>query len=184
MKAKKYNRLFILKITFNTFSIILLSVLLYLLVEISDDFFADNTVKQGIIITSLLLATFLILSFIEVLSVKEYKGHFIRRNFIKRGRSYLTLQDIFENENRVNILTQILKNPGIHQNELLRSCDLKKGQLQWHLDVLLKHNIIKKEHSGQYVTYFPITASFEADDNLKILLSKSRKGRNIELYPK
>lgn len=180
MRANKSKRLFPFKIIIYIFSLILLSVLLYLLIDLSDDWlFIDNNIILGIIIVSLLIAIVLILTFFEVLSVKEYEGYFIRRTFTRRGRSYLTLNDIFENENRVKILTEILNNPGIHQNELLRVCDIKKGQLQWHLDVLLKHKIIKKELSGQYSTYFPITSSIEANDTLKILLSKSKTTSEI-----
>ncbi|MFX1312655.1 MAG: winged helix-turn-helix transcriptional regulator, partial [Promethearchaeota archaeon] len=99
--------------------------------------------------------------------------------FTKMGKSYLTLTDIFNNENRLNILREILNNPGIHQNELLRNCDLQKGQLQWHLDVLLKNGIIKKEKYGQYTIYFPITSSIESIDNFKNLPKKSETTENI-----
>ena len=114
-----------------------------------------------------------------MLTVKDYKGHFLRRNFIQTGKSYLTLEDIFENENRIKILKQILNNPGIHHNELLRTCELQKGQLQWHLDVLLRNHIIKKEKYGQYTLYFPITSSIETVDKLKNLLSKSKTTSEI-----
>ncbi|MFX0030353.1 MAG: winged helix-turn-helix transcriptional regulator, partial [Candidatus Hermodarchaeota archaeon] len=93
--------------------------------------------------------------------------------------SYLTITDIFENENRLNIINQILKNPGIHHNELLRRCELQKGQLQWHLDVLLKYNIIKKERYGQYTVYFPITTSFDANEYLENLILKSKTTSEI-----
>jgi len=120
------------------------------------------------------MATILLLSIMEVLTIKEYKGYFLRKSYIKKGKSYLTLSDIFENENRINILTQILNNPGVHHNELLRNCDLQKGQLQWHLDVLLKNHIIKKEKYGQYTIYYPIMSSFKTDDNLRNLNLKSK----------
>jgi len=109
---------------------------------------------------------------LTALTIKEYQNYFTRRTYIKEGRSYLTLTDIFENENRVKILTQILNNPGIHHNELLRNCDLQKGQLQWHLDTLLKHKIIKKEKYGQYTIYFPISSS--KDEIFKNQIAKSK----------
>ncbi|MBA7647166.1 hypothetical protein ES703_54936 [subsurface metagenome] len=79
----------------------------------------------------------------------------------------------------MNILKQILNNPGIHQNELMRNCNLQKGQLQWHLDVLLKHRIIKKEKYGQYTIYFPITSSIESIDAFKNLPTKSETTTKI-----
>jgi predicted transcriptional regulator len=120
-----------------------------------------------------------LLAIFEVLSIKEYRGYILRKSFFKKGKSYLTLEAIFENENRLNILREILNNPGIHQNELLRQCDLNKGQLKWHLDVLLKHRIIKKEKFGQYLIYFPITTSTESIEDFKNLLLKSETSSKI-----
>jgi predicted transcriptional regulator len=116
------------------------------------------------------------LSIIEVLSVSEYRGYFLRKTITKKGRSYLTLSDIFENENRIRILTQILKNPGIHHNELLRNCNLQKGQLQWHIDVLLRNHIIKKEKHGQYTVYIPIANSY---DTKELFITKSKTTSKI-----
>jgi predicted transcriptional regulator len=142
---------------------------------LSRAFFGPNRIiTAGIIITSLLIAGVLLLSVFEVLTVKDYKGYFLRKKFIQTGNSYLTLEDIFENENRIKILKQIINNPGIHHNELIRSCQLQKGQLQWHLDVLLRNQIIKKEKYGQFTLYFPITSSFGTVDKLKNFLSKSK----------
>ena len=180
MQRKKFNHLVLIKFTLIFFSLILLSVALIHLINLYDQFFGINeAITVGIVIISLLIATILLFSIFEVLTIKEYKGYFIRKSFIKKGRSYLSLTEIFENENRLNILRQILNNPGIHHNELLRSCDLQKGQLQWHLDVLLKYHIIKKEKYGQYTIYFPITSSFESNDNLKSLLTKSKTTSEI-----
>ncbi|MFX0024520.1 MAG: winged helix-turn-helix transcriptional regulator, partial [Candidatus Hermodarchaeota archaeon] len=151
------------------------SIILFFLILAYEAIFApDEIISLLIIIISILIAAVLSVSIFEVLTVKEYKGYFIKRIHIKKGKSYLSITDIFENENRVNILTQILNNPGIHQNELLRSCNLHKGQLQWHLDVLLKYKIIKKEKHGQYTIYFPITSSIESIEKFKTLPKKSK----------
>jgi len=180
MQGKKFKRLILIKFTLIIFSLILLSAALYQLINLYDQFFGINeAITVGMVIISLLIATVLLFSIFEVLAIKEYKGYFIRKSFIKKGRSYLSLTEIFENENRLNILRQILNNPGIHHNELLRSCDLQKGQLQWHLDILLKYHIIKKEKYGQYTIYFPITSSFDSNDNLKSLFTKSKTTSEI-----
>ncbi|MFX1489422.1 MAG: winged helix-turn-helix transcriptional regulator [Promethearchaeota archaeon] len=180
MRLKKSNFFIILKFTFIIFSLVLLSLILYLLTELSREFFGPNRIiTAGIVIISLLIAVVLLLSVFEVLTIKDYKGHFLRKKFIQTGNSYLTLEDIFENENRIKILKQILNNPGIHHNELLRSCQLQKGQLQWHLDVLLRNHIIKKERYGQFTLYFPITSSSGSVDKLKSSLSKSKTTSQI-----
>ncbi|MFX0003789.1 MAG: winged helix-turn-helix transcriptional regulator [Promethearchaeota archaeon] len=180
MKDKRLNRFLILKFGILTLSLILLSTVLILLISSYQQVFAPmEFISFSIILISILIAGILSISIFELLTIKEYKGYFIKRRHLKKGKSYLSLEDIFKNENRINILTQILNNPGIHQNELLRSCDLQKGQLQWHLDVLLKYHIIKKEKHGQYTIYFPITSSIESIENFKNLPTKSETTSKI-----
>jgi len=172
--SKKFTYFSLLKFVLIIFSLVILSVVLSQLIKSLDDFLGPNEeITLGIILVSILMAIVLLLSIFEVLTVKEYRGYFIKKPFIQKGKSYLTLEDIFENENRLNILKQILNNPGIHQNELMRNCNLQKGQLQWHLNVLLKYHIIKKEKYGQYRIYFPITSSIESIDAFKNLPTKS-----------
>jgi len=178
--SKKFTSFSLLKFVLIIFSLVILSVVLYQLIKSLDDFLGPTEeITLEIILVSILIAIILLLSIFEVLTVKEYRGYFIRKPFIQKGRSYLTLTDIFENENRLNILKEIINNPGIHQNELLRNCDLQKGQLQWHLDVLLKYYIIKKEKLGQYTIYFPITSSIEEIDQFKNLPTKSETTTKI-----
>ena len=179
-QSEKYTHFFLFKFILFIFSLVILIVVLCQLIISLDDFFGLNEeIFLGIILVSILMAVVVLLSIFEVLSIKEYRGYFIRKPFFQKGRSYLSLRDIFENENRLNILKQILNNPGIHQNELLRNCDLQKGQLQWHLDVLLKYHIIKKEKYGQYTIYFPITTSIESIENFKKLPVKSETTNKI-----
>jgi predicted transcriptional regulator len=180
MKDKRFNRLVLIKFGLLIFSLVLLLVvLIQLVLSYKAIFGPDELINLIIIVISVSIAAVLSITIFEVLTIKEYRGYFIKRIHIKKGRSYLTLSDIFENENRINILTQILNNPGIHQNEILRNCDLHKGQLQWHLDVLLKYRIIKKEKHGQYTLYFPITSSIESIENFKNLPKKSETTSKI-----
>ncbi|MFW9818926.1 MAG: winged helix-turn-helix transcriptional regulator [Candidatus Thorarchaeota archaeon] len=180
MKEKKFNRYILTKFGILTFSFILLSIILFFLILSYEAVLApEEIINLSIIIISILIAAVLSVSIFEVLTIKEYKGFFIKKVHIKRGKSYLTIADIFENEHRVNILTQILNNPGIHQNELRRSCNLQKGQIQWHLDVLLRNHIIKKEKYGQYTIYFPITSSVESIEKFKNLPKKSETTSRI-----
>jgi len=87
--------------------------------------------------------------------------------------------DEYNNESRKKIISKILEEPGIHNNELLRRCDLQKGQLQWHLRVLLTHKIIKKAKIGQYVAYFPIFTKNVGDVSIDLTIKKSRTTLNI-----
>ncbi len=188
LRSEKYNRNFIIKIIFFIFSLILLSIISYLLTKLYEEpvFDQDIIVIRSLLVV-LLVPTLIFVSILTALTVKEYKDYFIRRSYIKEGRSYLSLADIFQNEYRLKILTEILNNPGIHHNELLRSCNLNKGQLQWHLDTLIKHSIIKKEKYGQYAIYFPITSSTEAIETFKNQFAKSKTTlevfNSIKKYP-
>jgi len=175
MKARNLQISFFIKLGLALISLVLLIVILSFLIYLFKEpsFFGDiNTIRLAVIF--LLIPTLIFVSTLTALTVNEYKNYFIRRSYIKEGRSYLTLADIFQNESRLKILTEILNNPGIHHNELLRSCNLNKGQLQWHLDTLLKHSIIKKEKYGQYAMYFPITSSTEAIEAFKNQFAKSK----------
>jgi len=177
--VRKVNYFYILKSLLIIFSLILLLIILVQVNGLYEEptFKVKDNIKS--IIISLLITAILLISTLTILTLKEYRSYITRRSYIQRGNSYLTLTDIFENENRLNIINQILRNPGIHHNELLRNCDLQKGQLQWHLDVLLKYNVIKKEKYGQYTIYFPITTSFDANEYLENLIAKSKTTSEI-----
>ena len=174
MKAKKDTILLFFRFALILLSLTFLSIILYLFFSLDTPFFDPtiNTIK--FVIITLIIPLFVFITILAVITIKEYKDYFARRTHIKQGRSYLTLTDIFENENRLNIINQILSNPGIHHNELLRKCELQKGQLQYHLDTLLKYSIIKKEKYGQFTIYFPITTSFDAEEYLENLIAKSK----------
>jgi len=175
IQSDKYKRNFITKIILFIFSLGLLSIISYLLIKLYEKRSYDlDIIALRSLLIFLLVPTLIFVSTLTALTVKEYRNYFIRRSYINEGRSYLSLADIFQNENRLNILTEILNNPGIHHNELLRRCNLNKGQLQWHLDTLLKHCIIKKEEYGQYAIYFPITSSTEAIEVFKNQFAKSK----------
>lgn len=128
----------------------------------------------------LLLLVVVLLSITIVISVKEYHNRIIiRRSLFYSNHPNLKLVEIFENEHRKNIIRSILNNPGIHHNELLRLCNLKKGQLQWHLNVLLDYDIIRKEKLGQYTLYFPFVKVIDKMESMVSGLTKSEMTNNI-----
>lgn len=175
IQSGKFRRNFAIKIILFIFSLAFLSIVLYLIILLQKyEVFDPDIIVLRSFLVILLVPTILIVLTLTALTVKEYHNYFIRRSYINESKSYLTLADIFQNENRLNILKQILNNPGIHHNELLRSCNLTKGQLQWHIDTLLRHRIVKKEKSGQYTIYFPITTSEDAIKVFKNQFSKSK----------
>ena len=157
--------------------IVVLIILANLLIETKDSFSLDINTQNFII--SLIIIACSFLSITLVLSINEYKQKFIHKRTISVGRSYLSMEDIFQNTNRIKIVEEIIKKPGIHQNELMRACDLQSGQLQWHLDVLLINQIIKKETKGQYSLYFPNLKSFEEPLESKKGIIRNSSSHNV-----
>ena len=178
---RKVTNYYVLKSLIIIFSLILLILILVLAFYKEPSFSGGGTSEaaSGLSIVFLLITAILIISTLTILTLKAYRNLIIRGNYFKRGNSYLTVTHIFENENRSNIINQILRNPGIHHNELLRNCDLQKGQLQWHLGILLKYKIIKKEKYGQYTIYFPITTSYNPIEYIETLILKSKTTSEI-----
>ena len=121
----------------------------------------------------------MLLALTIVLSVNEYHNRMIRRTASYNNHPNLTLKEIFENEHRRKIIRCVLNDPGIHHNELLRDCNLQKGQLQWHLNVLIENNIIKKEIYRQYSIYFPIMNNIDKYKMFENGLAKSETTSKI-----
>lgn len=165
LKTNKLGIFFYFKISFILLTIILLIFLFYQVNYWTDSYFLDP-IFESMIMTVLLLTISLIL-IVGAITLLEYKTKFSNKQILSTSRSYLTIEDVFNNENRINIISQILKNPGIHHNELLRTCNLQKGQLQWHLDILLKNKIIQKENQGQYTLYYANNQIIKSSQSIK-----------------
>jgi len=177
MEREKSLFYVLLKISLISLAIFILIYLSFYLIELFKSFFLEISEKYFILI--LVIISISSLSVILVLSLNEYKQKFMQKRVRSIGRSYLSMEDIFQNENRTKIIKEIIRNPGIHQNELMRACNLQKGQLQWHLDVLLINQIIKRETQGQYSLYFPNLKSFEPPLESKKGIIRNSSSYNI-----
>ena len=108
-----------------------------------------------------------------VISKEDYVNYIKNRlTAIDKGFHRLTLQEVLDNENRDKIIELILDNPGIHFNELLRKINISPGNLVWHLDILEKYKVIKKENFEHFVVYFPYHQK-NPISNLDLKLQKS-----------
>lgn len=174
-EIRKYKRLFYVKLGIIISFICISLILIFLLLPPDEEFFEpkDYTINW-VLIGVLIFLTLIFSSFFILLTVSQYMDYFRRKTIITGGREYLSFEDIFENEHRKNIINKILQEPGIHNNELLRQCNLQKGQLQWHLYVLLKYGIIKREKLGQYVSFFPVLFKIELKKIPLKLIKKSK----------
>ena len=179
-KIKHTKVSFYFKLGFILLLVILLSFVDYQIhksIEVSYGL-EDNTIKW-IFITSISILILGLISAFLSLTVKEYKMYFKRKDFSIVGKHILSFEDIFENENRKKIIAKILQEPGIHNNELLRQCDLQKGQLQWHLYVLMQYGIIKKEKVGQFSVFFPIKMAKDPNQYSRLLIGKSKTSLKV-----
>ena len=179
-KILKYRLLFYIKLGFIITLISISLIFIFLIYPPREPVFATEDFTFNWILIGILSCFILILaSYAAALTVAQYKDYVIKKSIIA-GRNYqLSFEDIFENESRKSIIQKILLEPGIHNNELLRQCNLQKGQLQWHLYVLLKYGIIKKEKFGQYVSFFPVISNKEVNKMPLKLIIKSKTSMKI-----
>jgi predicted transcriptional regulator len=59
-------------------------------------------------------------------------------------------------EVRRRIYTVIQSSPGLHFREIQRRTNLAVGSLQYHLDYLQKHHIIRPQTEGKFVRYYSV----------------------------
>jgi predicted transcriptional regulator len=121
----------------------------------------------------------ILIPLIIVISKEEYFD-FIKKKiaFIESSNHRLTLNEVLENKNRKRIIDEILQNPGIHFNELLRKTNLSPGNLYWHLDILESYKIIGKKRFENFVVFFPYYQK-NPISNLDLKLRKSELTLNI-----
>jgi len=122
-----------------------------------------------------------IVSIAAVLSLNDYKYYCKKRRAQIYQNHNLSFDEIFESEIRKKIIDTILKEPGIHHNDLLRKCKIHRGQLQWHLSVLIQFNIIRKEKLGQYSIFYPIDYEDQNVDSKKSLLGSKQSRKILDL---
>ncbi|TFF85722.1 MAG: hypothetical protein EU517_01310 [Promethearchaeota archaeon] len=109
-----------------------------------------------------------------LLSKKDYFQYLKTRTIsIEKGAHRLSLEEVLENKNRNKIIDIILKEPGVHFNELLRRTEIAAGNLVWHLDILETYKIIGKKRIGKYLAYFPYYQK-NPISNIDLKLSKSK----------
>lgn len=126
------------------------------------------------LILTILITAVSVLSIALLISKKEYFQYLRTRTVpIEKGAHRLSLDEVLENENRTKIIELILKEPGIHFNELLRKTGLAAGNLVWHLDILQTYKVIGKKRVGNFIAYFPYYQK-NPISNIDLKLKKSK----------
>ncbi len=130
-----------------------------------------------LIITLSIIIPISIASFVFVVSVISRQDYFSKlKNKIQNystGVHRLSMEEVLENENRRKIIELILENPGVHFRELKRNLEISSGNLTWHIEILVKYNVIKRKIIDKYVAYFPYYDKNPLS-NINIKLQKSK----------
>ena len=136
-----------------------------------------------ILILIIILSSYLIYiaSIDAVLSLNDYKYYCKKKSAQIYQNHNLSFDEIFESEIRKKIIDTILKEPGIHHNDLIRKCKIHRGQLHWHLSLLIEFNIIRKEKLGQYSIFYPIHYEDQNLDSIKSLLKSKQSTKILDL---
>lgn len=120
------------------------------------------------------LFIFILAIHISTMTFHEYRNlHYLRQIVISSGHR-ISIEEVFENDNRRNIIELILNEPGIHFNSLLRKINIATGQLQWHLNVLVNFEIITQKKVDNFLLFFAsIVEDPSGQDQLFLIKSKT-----------
>jgi len=106
-----------------------------------------------------------------------------KKNLVVEG-SKLTKENLLFNSNRRAIYNFVIDNPGVYSNKIANNLKLSVFSVDWHLNMLLKFNIIKKERIDNRNVYFD--SNFKSESTELIHLISRDKCRKIlefiELY--
>ena len=80
-------------------------------------------------------------------------NNLVKKHVIVNGSKY-TREELLINENRVSVYETIVSNPGIHFMRLVTILGMSKYLAKWHLNMLLKFNLIKKKNVENREIYF------------------------------
>jgi predicted transcriptional regulator len=91
-----------------------------------------------------------------------------RKKVIIEGSKF-TKERVLSNQNRKNIYEYIGKTPGIYFNRLVKLLNLKPAIIEWHVNILIKFEFIKKEKIDNREAYFEFAYKFEQQELLHFL---------------
>ena len=92
------------------------------------------------------------------------------------------LDDALALGTRDKIYRTITKNPGLHFRELQRRTELATGSLQYHLDYLIKRNLVKTAKQGKFVRYYSARGQQFGEDETLMNLLRQESLRKISLF--
>jgi len=93
--------------------------------------------------------------------------------------SKLTRNTTLSNLNRSSIYEEIKNNPGVYLNKLSKNLGLSIFLTNWHLNILLRFNVIRKQEFNKQIAYFDSELPSENDYILQII-SRAKCSEIIE----
>ena len=112
--------------------------------------------------------------------IKAILNSLVKKNLIVE-RSKLIKDEVLTNSNREDIYDFIKKNPGVYFNKIVNELHLSIPVVEWHLDILLKFNFIRKEKIDNIDAYFEISME-DKDSQLIHLISRDKCKKIIEFF--
>ncbi|TFF96029.1 MAG: hypothetical protein EU544_01500 [Promethearchaeota archaeon] len=97
--------------------------------------------------------------------IQKILWKFIREHIVVPG-SKLMKETILETNTRKTIFNFIDKNPGTYLREIMDHHDLGSHETLWHLNLLLKFNLIRAKKIGRYKTYFNAKMPEDYDEEM------------------
>lgn len=85
-------------------------------------------------------------------------------------------------DTRQRIFNLIEQNPGLHFREIQRRTNLAVGSLQYHLDYLVKKNLIKIEKRGKFTRYYTVGGVQLGESQATMSLLRQESLRKIAIF--
>jgi predicted transcriptional regulator len=82
-------------------------------------------------------------------------------------------EEVLANENRKKIYDTVKKHPGLHLRELNRRLDIPLSTLSYHLDFMVKYDLLERENDGHYTRYYVKGIKEDEKELLKIFRHKT-----------
>ncbi len=110
--------------------------------------------------------------------IKHILDSLTTKHMIVEG-SKITRNTILSNLNRSSIYEEIESNPGMYLNKLSKDLGLSIFLTNWHLNILLRFNMIRKQEFNNQIAYFDSELPSENDYILQII-SRAKCSELIE----
>ena len=110
--------------------------------------------------------------------IKHILDSLVTKHVIVEG-SKITRNTILSNLNRSSIYEEIKNNPGMYLNKLSKDLGLSIFLTNWHLNILLRFNVIRKQEFNNQIAYFDSELPLENDYILQII-SRAKCSELIE----